>query len=182
MAGKKKAGPMKPRETEWKSRIVGQGEEVPDQLLANPKNWRIHPKEQQDGLEAVLDRVGWVQQVVVNRRTGHLVDGHLRVSLALRRNETKIPVLYVDLAPEEEELVLLTLDPLASLAGVDREQLRGLLDDARTNANPGLDALLSKIASDGGVTPPSFAPAEEEEQGRLDQRTQHECPSCGHKF
>lgn len=168
---------------EWKSRIAGQGVEAPDQLMANPKNWRVHPKEQQEGLEAILDRVGWVQQVVVNRRTGHLVDGHLRVSLALRRNEATIPVVYVDLSPEEEELVLLTLDPLAGLAGVDREQLRGLLDDARTNADPTIDALLAKIASDGGVISPAFGPAGEEEQGRLDQRSpQHECPSCGHKW
>lgn len=167
----------------WQSRIAGQGMEAPDQLLANPKNWRVHPKEQQDGLEAILDRVGWVQQVVVNRRTGHLVDGHLRVSLALRRQEPKIPVVYVDLSPEEEELVLLTLDPLAGLAGVDREQLKGLLDDAHTNADPTIDALLAKIASDGGVLSPAFTPAGEEEQGRLDQRDpKHECPNCGHKW
>ena len=34
--------------TAWRNRIVGHGEEAPDQLLANPKNWRIHPKAQQD--------------------------------------------------------------------------------------------------------------------------------------
>ncbi len=28
----------------WRSRIVGSGEEAPDQLLANPANWRIHSK------------------------------------------------------------------------------------------------------------------------------------------
>ena len=27
----------------WRNRIVGTGEEAPDQLLANPANWRIHP-------------------------------------------------------------------------------------------------------------------------------------------
>src|SRR6266704_2927845 len=34
----------------WRNRIVGHGEEDPEQLLANPKNWRIHPKNQQDAL------------------------------------------------------------------------------------------------------------------------------------
>nr|MBA3627289.1 hypothetical protein [Chloroflexota bacterium] len=57
----------------------GHREEAPDQLLANPKNWRIHPASQQGALASVLDDVGWVGQVLVNRRTGHLVDGHLRV-------------------------------------------------------------------------------------------------------
>ena len=54
----------------WRNRILGGGEEAPDQLLANPTNWRIHPEAQQDALAGALDAVGWVQQVLVNRRTG----------------------------------------------------------------------------------------------------------------
>jgi len=101
---------------EWKNRIIGNGEEAPDQLLANPHNWRIHPKFQQDALAAVLDEVGWVQEVIVNCTTGHLIDGHLRVQLAMRRDEPTIPVKYVELSEEEEALVLLTLDPISALA------------------------------------------------------------------
>lgn len=79
-----------PSQTEWRNRIVEYGQEAPDQLLANPANWRIHPKSQQDALAGVLDQVGWVQTVIVNRQTGHVVDGHLRVSLAISRNEPSI--------------------------------------------------------------------------------------------
>jgi hypothetical protein len=68
-----------------RNRIVASGEEAPDQLLANPANWRIHPKAQQDALSGALDAVGWVQQVLVNRRSGFVVDGHARVALALSR-------------------------------------------------------------------------------------------------
>lgn len=68
--------------TTWQNRILGSGVEDAEQLLANPLNWRIHPKNQQDSLVEVLDRVGWIQQVVVNQRTGFVVDGHLRVALA----------------------------------------------------------------------------------------------------
>jgi hypothetical protein len=110
-----------------RSRIVGHGEEAPDQLLANPANWRIHPKAQQDAMKGILDQVGWVQSVIVNRTTGHLVDGHLRVSLALREDLPTIPVAYVELTPEEEALVLATLDPLAALAVTDKEKLAELL-------------------------------------------------------
>jgi redox-sensitive bicupin YhaK (pirin superfamily) len=87
--------------TTWRNRIAGAGEEAPDQLLANPANWRIHPKTQQDALAGALDAVGWVQQVLVNRRTGFVVDGHARVALALSRGEPSVPVLYVDLATHE---------------------------------------------------------------------------------
>src|SRR3990170_3494486 len=93
----------------WRSRIVGSGEEAPDQLLANPANWRIHPKAQQEALAGVLGQVGWVQQVLVNRRTGHVVDGHLRVALALRQEAPTVPVLYVELSEAEEKLVLAAL-------------------------------------------------------------------------
>ena len=80
----------------WKSRIVGSGEEVPDQLLAHPSNWRIHPKAQRAALRDLLGSVGFVAQVIVNQRTGHLVDGHLRVEEALSHGQPTIPVLYVD--------------------------------------------------------------------------------------
>lgn len=131
----------------WQNRIIGHGTEAPDQLLANPKNWRVHPGNQQAGMEAVLDRVGWVQSVVVNQRSGFLVDGHLRVSLALRRNEPKIPVVYVDLDDEEEDLILATLDPIAALAGTDQDLLESLLSGIVTE-DPALTALLGKLSGD----------------------------------
>ncbi len=80
-ASVRKARSWARRPAPWRSRIVGSGEETPDQLLANPANWRLHPKAQQAALASILVQVGWVLQVLVNRRTGHVVDGHLRVAL-----------------------------------------------------------------------------------------------------
>ena len=85
----------------WKSRIVGSGEEDPDQLLAHPSNWRSHPKAQRAGAPGPAGSVGFVAQVIVNRRTGHLVDGHLRVEEALSHGQPTIPILYVDLSEDE---------------------------------------------------------------------------------
>lgn len=111
----------------WSNRIVGHEDEDPSSLIPHPSNWRKHGASQRTGLAAVLDRVGYVQEVIVNRRTGRLVDGHLRVQLAVDRHEARIPVAYVDLDEAEEALVLATLDPLASLAGTDHEALDALL-------------------------------------------------------
>lgn len=111
----------------WASRITGHDDVAPDQLLANPRNWRTHPRAQQDALKGALDQVGWVQQVLVNQRTGHLVDGHMRVQLALRHGAPTVPVTYLDLSEEEEGLVLASLDPISAMAGRDDEQLRQLL-------------------------------------------------------
>lgn len=151
--------------TAWRNRITGSGEEAPDQLLANPANWRIHPKTQQDALAGALDAVGWVQQVLVNRRTGFVVDGHARVALALSRGEPLVPVLYVDLDPDEEALVLATLDPIGAMAGRDDEKLRELLADVTVD-DAGLLALLGDLRGSepkAGLTDPDEVPEPPEE-------------------
>jgi DNA modification methylase len=146
--------------TAWRNRITGIGDEAPDQLLANPANWRVHPKAQQDALAGALDQVGWVQQVLVNRRSGFVVDGHARVALALSRGEPTVPVLYVDLEPEEEALVLATLDPISAMAGRDEEKLRSLLAEITVD-DAGLLALLGDLKGNdpkAGLTDPDEVP------------------------
>ncbi len=129
--------------TSWQNRITRYGEEPPDQLLAHPLNFRMHPKHQQDALAGVLGEVGIVQNVIVNERTGHVVDGHLRISLAMRQNQPTVPVTYVDLSESEEALILATLDPISSLATADADKLRDLLEDVSTG-----DAALMQMISD----------------------------------
>ena len=81
----------------WKNRIVGHGTEDPSQLVSNPFNWRIHPTHQRHAVKDALDQVGWIQEAVINRTTGNVVDGHLRIDLAVEQGETEIPVQYVEL-------------------------------------------------------------------------------------
>ncbi len=139
----------------WKNRIVSYGEEVPDQLLANPGNWRVHPKFQQDALGAILDEVGWVQDVIVNKTTGYVVDGHLRVAMAISRGEPTVPVKYVELSEEEEAKVLATLDPLSTLAIADADILSELLVKVDTESDAVqimLDETLAGAELDGWLS------------------------------
>jgi len=134
-------------QNQWRNRIVGSGVENPEQLLANPFNMRIHPKAQQDALAGVLDTVGLVDRVMVNQRTGHVVDGHLRVALAISAGQREIPVDYVDLTEEEERIVLASHDWIAQMAVYDAEQVDALVkqiesDDARVQQM--LDELLAE--------------------------------------
>ena len=148
MTAKRRAVSAAERTTDpWRNRIVGQGDEAPDQLLANPSNWRIHPTAQREALAAVLDDVGWVQRVIVNRTSQHVVDGHLRVALAISRDEPIIPVSYVELDAREEALVLASLDPLAAMAVTDKDKLRELLEQAQVTD----DSLRASIASATGL-------------------------------
>ena len=144
----------------WRNRIVGTGDEAPDQLVANPANWRMHPGPQRDALRGSLSEVGWVQQVMVNRRTGFVVDGHARVEEALTRGEPTVPVLYVDLDPEEEALVLATLDPIGAMATRDDAKLRELLAGITVD-DAGLKSLLGDLAGNvetAGLTDPDDVP------------------------
>ena len=129
----------------WQNRIVGYGDEEPDQLLANPRNWRIHPKAQQDALEGVLDEIGWVDEIIVNKRTGFVIDGHLRVALAISKEQETIPVKYVDLSEDEEMVVLATIDPLAAMAVTDKEKLYEVMREIETD-NEQVQQLLDDIA------------------------------------
>jgi hypothetical protein len=169
-----------PKTTTWQNRIVGYGDEPPDQLLAHPLNWRIHGKAQQDTLSGVLSDVGIVQNVVVNRRTNTLVDGHLRVSLALRTDQPTVPVTYVDLSPEEEALVLATLDPISAMASSDADKLRELLDDVSTG-DAAVMQMLSELAEDAGVIAPNVEFREYDESVENEVEF-HECPNCQHRW
>lgn len=111
--------------------------------------------------------MGWVQQVMVNRRTGNLVDGHARVEEALSQGEATVPVLYVDLSPEEEALVLATLDPIAAMADADGARLAELLEGVSVE-DAGLRALLDSLLAPNpklGLTDPDDAPPLGEESG-----------------
>ncbi len=128
----------------WRNRITGSGLEDPSQLLANPANWRTHPAAQRNALRGSLDVVGWVAQVMVNTVTGHVVDGHARVEEALSRREPTVPVLYVELSPEEEALVLATLDPIGAMADRDGAKLEALLAEVSVD-DAGLRRLLADL-------------------------------------
>lgn len=144
-----------------RNRIVGEGMEAPADLLANPQNWRRHPREQLAALEGMLEAVGWVQRVIVNRTTGRMVDGHARVKLAIKRNEAAVPVLFVELTPDEERVVLAGLDPIGGLAATDQAQLDALLEGVESGSAD-LDAFLQALAGSdepdagGGGPPPGI--------------------------
>lgn len=127
------------------NRIVGSGEEPLDQIQFNPRNWRVHPLNQQNALKGVLEEVGYVQEVIVNKRTGNLIDGHLRCQLAAREGNKTIPVVYVDLSEEEEALVLSTLDPIAAMAVTDKQKLDDLFASIETE-NADVLKMLDDIA------------------------------------
>lgn len=114
---------------QWKNRIVGYSEKPAKDFCFNPLNWREHPQGQRDSINEVLAKIGWVTGVVENRRTGHLIDGHLRIEEALEKNPNEtIPFITVDISEEEEKQILAILDPLGAMAETNAEKFAALAE------------------------------------------------------
>lgn len=134
-----------------RSRIVGHSEENPEDLMANPLNFRRHPGSQLEALRGSMKELGWIKSVLVNKVTGHVIDGHARCEEAMRQG-VKVPVDWVELSPEEERLALAVLDPITEMATRDENVLAQLLADVQTE-DEGLAALLDSMRKEETESP-----------------------------
>lgn len=131
------------RQFKWENRIVGHDNVDPKTLLANEKNFKIHGKLQKRALAGAIFEVGFTRSLTVNKKTGRVLDGHLRLSLAIDQNQPTVPVEYVDLTEAEEAQALATMDPVGAMADIDRDIYSSLLKDVHTN-----DIVLTTMFSD----------------------------------
>jgi hypothetical protein len=117
------------------------------QLRPHPKNWRIHPQEQQDALRGVLAEVGFAGALLARELPDgslELIDGHLRAETA---PEMEVPVLVLDLNEQEAAKLLALHDPLTALAEVDGDALTDLLSHVETQ-NEAVQKLLHRMVGD----------------------------------
>lgn len=121
-------------------------------LKPHPKNWRIHPQQQQDAMRGVLAEIGYADALLARELddgTLELIDGHLRAEIT---PEMEVPVLILDLDDAEANKLLALHDPLAALAGIDTSVLAELLEDVETG-NEALDKLLGDILDEAALPP-----------------------------
>lgn len=157
--GQKPAKAPKPKlaaANHFKNRIVGYELVDPKTIKRNPLNWRTHPDAQRSAMTDLVASLGYVDTLLVNKRTGHLIDGEMRLDIADENGERTVPVLWVDLSPEEERLALATLNPMSELATTDPEQLSKLLANRKPHDGP-LDELLRSLEqmAQGAIVKPT---------------------------
>lgn len=130
----------------WRNRIVEYGTLTTEELQANPLNPRIHDDPQRRAIRGALDSIGWVAPIIVNRLSGLIVDGHMRVAEAAARGP--VPVAFVELTDDEEAEVMATFDPIGAMADYNPDTLRELTE--------GLDLDDDVAASLAGLLPEPF--------------------------
>lgn len=119
-----------------------------EQLLANPRNPRSHPKKQRDALVGSMRELGIIAPVLVNLRTGYLIDGHARVEEITSVDPSRpMPVVFVDVSPEQEAKAIAVFDRITEMADVDKERLESLLREVRSE-EPALQKLLAEMAKE----------------------------------
>lgn len=131
------------------------------ELLPNPKNWRTHPKNQQSALRAVLEEVGYADALIARELPSGelmLVDGHLRAETT--PSET-VPVLVLDVDEDEANKLLVSLDPLAAMAGANKENLDALLRSVQTGSED-LANMLTGLGKSAGLLNGNTAIVEDE--------------------
>lgn len=134
---------MKIRDRVKELRRVPAGE-----LLPNERNWRKHPKAQQEALQGILAEIGYAGALIAYETPKglKLIDGHLRASTT---PETEVPVLVLDVDDAEAAKLLASLDPLAAMAEADAGALDSLLRDVQTG-NQALADMLTNLADEAG--------------------------------
>ena len=158
-------------------------------LRPNPKNWRTHPKAQQDALRGILAEVGMADACLARELDDGslmLIDGHLRAETI---GEETVPVLILDVDEAEADKILATLDPLAGMADSDAVKLDELLRNVDTGSEA-LQELISSIADQAGLYETLSNSNEQEAETESntkeidvgDFNLQHKCPKCGFEF
>lgn len=124
-------------------------------LSPHPRNYRAHPDQQLEHLQASLQEFGWARNVVISS-DNVILAGHGIVEAARRRGETEVPVHRLNLPstdPKAEKFMVLE-NEVSRLAEDDETQLAALLADVqRTDGLEGtgwddgaLDALIGELA------------------------------------
>jgi DNA modification methylase len=123
------------------------------QLRPSAKNWRTHPKAQQDALKGILAEIGYADALLARELddgTLELIDGHLRAETT---PDQDVPVLILDVTEAEAAKLLATLDPLAAMAEADGAKLDALLSEISTGSE-GLAAMYADMAREASAAAP----------------------------
>ena len=98
------------------------------EIMAHPKNPRVHPDELLQKLERSIREFGWTNPVLVSK-DGILLAGHARVKAAERLGIEEIPAVRLPLTGEKADAYLIADNRLQDDSTWDEKVLAGLLGE-----------------------------------------------------
>jgi hypothetical protein len=123
----------------------------PATVAGHPGNWKLHPDDQTDAVSSLIGRYGWLKPLVYNRRFSRLLDGHDRITVAVRDGLPAVPLWVVDVDEAAEAEILVALDETARMSRGDPAKLHALLTRFKAST-PTVSAMLSRMSDREGVT------------------------------
>jgi len=100
------------------------------QITEHVQNPRFISEENRKRLKANIKKVGLIEPIIWNQRTGNLVGGHQRLAVldSLERGtDYELPVSVVDLSEEEEKIQMIALNNPSAQGEWDTDVLNELL-------------------------------------------------------
>jgi ParB-like chromosome segregation protein Spo0J len=149
------------------------------ELKAAPYNPRRIDAAAMAALTKSIERFGYVEPIVFNKRSGFVVGGHQRLKVLRASKIKEVPVVIVDLAENEEKALNVALNS-PTLAGEFTDDLQAMLQDIQLKDESLFESLLfDKLLGEGA---PTFEPENIESLKRLDEKKMIVCPNCQHEF
>lgn len=152
------------------------------------QNPRVITEKAMSGLKASLAEFGYIEPIVFNERTGHIVGGHQRFAVLTEEGIEEATMVVVDMSQEDELAANLTLnnpeiegdwdEPLLSLLG----QLEGADSDLFNALN--MDGLQSSIEA---MQPKTGSDSYEDSNKEIDideltEECDTKCPCCAFEW
>lgn len=110
-------------------------------LKPNPDNPNVHPEEQIRALGKLIKYHGWRNPITISKRSGFVVRGHGRLTAAIQRGFSRVPVEYQEYKTDSDEVADLIADnKIAELSAIDEDLVLKLFDDIK---NTGMDLELT---------------------------------------
>ena len=151
---------------DWNVETIKLSEVNPSDL--NPR--KISSK-QKKGLEASIDKFGYVDLIIYNKQTGNIVGGHQRYQILVKKGVEEAQMLVVDLPPEEEFAANLTMNN-PKIEGDWDEPIQDLLSQLESSD---ADFFSQTNLNDLQTAVEKMAPSTEES-------CETKCPCCGYEW
>ncbi len=133
-----------------------------------------------NGLRQSLSRFGYVEPIIWNKKTGHIVGGHQRYFVLQEAGVTEAKMVVVDMPLDEELAANLTLNN-SEIEGEWSDEAADLLhqvetSDAELFNSLNMEALKNSLEKKTPQMDPADAVDTKEPEGDT------ECPCCHHKW